>query len=181
MGWSWATSRAMACRTRSSPGESQVFPNAGDGTFGTPFLGHGWISGSGEGFTNYARVADFNADGNLDIVSLGTDGVQAGPAPRYVVTFGLGNGTFQPTAFYSPQGNGALNVAVADFNRDGLPDIAGWNISGSSWPWSLRDNRGLAERPGQPGPFPHSVQRAGQLPGHHRPSANVSYHWVHGR
>ena len=117
-------------------GDSQVFPNAGDGTFGTPFLGHGWISGSGEGFTNYARVADFNADGNLDIVSLGTDGVQAGPAPRYVVAFGLGNGTFQPTVFYSPQGNGALNVAVADFNRDGLPDIAGWNISGSAWPWS---------------------------------------------
>jgi RHS repeat-associated protein len=113
--------------------ETVVLPNAGDGTFGAPFLGHGSISGSGEYFTNYVRVADFNADGQLDIVYLGTDGVQAGPRPRYIVAFGYGNGTFQPAVFYSPQSSdcGASNVTVADFNQDGLPDIAGWYSSGN--------------------------------------------------
>ncbi|MGN6547183.1 MAG: FG-GAP-like repeat-containing protein, partial [Aureliella sp.] len=107
-------------------GSLAVFPNQGDGTLGRAFPGTGYISGSGEFFSNHARVADFNADGILDVVYSAGDGVQAGPFPRYIVSLGLGNGTFQPTVFSNPGYHAAQNMSVADFNRDGLPDIAGW-------------------------------------------------------
>jgi len=60
-------------------------------------------------------TADFNGDGNLDLVFPAADSVG--------VSLGNGDGTFQvPTYFPLPQNS--YWVAVGDFNRDGIPDIA---------------------------------------------------------
>jgi hypothetical protein len=63
-------------------------------------------------------VADFNRDGNLDIVK---PNFESGTVSVFL---GNGNGTFQaPLNFPSGAGfSGA--VAVGDFNRDGFPDLA---------------------------------------------------------
>ena len=65
-------------------------------------------------------LADFNLDGNLDLVVSAT--YDGRPTDVYL---GQGNGAFQPYHFESgilePNGWG---LAVADFNQDGRPDVA---------------------------------------------------------
>ncbi len=62
----------------------------------------------------YVAVADFNADGILDIAAGGQAGV-------WLLT-GEGNGTFN-SAVLAVSLTGAFNVASADFNEDGKPDL----------------------------------------------------------
>jgi hypothetical protein len=62
---------------------------------------------------NYFVTADFNRDGNLDLVT-GT-----------AISFGNGNGTFgAQTAFYKSKTGQLYNPIVGDFNGDGILDIA---------------------------------------------------------
>jgi len=70
-------------------------------------------------------VADLNGDGKLDVVIPGYGSIPTGP----VVLQGNGDGTFtaQQTAY---SGNSNLSAAVADFNGDGMPDIALLNSGG---------------------------------------------------
>jgi hypothetical protein len=93
-----------------------VLPGRGDGTFGpsitTPGV-PGPITASG----------DFNHDGTLDLIAGET------------VLAGNGDGTFRPPIFLgivtqSPCGSESwscayanMATAIADFNRDGLPDV----------------------------------------------------------
>jgi hypothetical protein len=64
-------------------------------------------------------TADFNGDGNLDLVFPGGDS-----GGGFVgVSLGNGDGTFQPPVYY-PLPYNSYWVAVGDFNRDGIPDIA---------------------------------------------------------
>ncbi|PZR94452.1 MAG: hypothetical protein DLM69_12480 [Candidatus Chloroheliales bacterium] len=86
--------------------------------------------GSAQSFTvGYEPVAvtagDFNLDGKLDlaVANYGVD--NAGLA----VLLGNGDGTFQPAQIYQTFGL-PNSVAVGDFNRDGIPDIATGNTSG---------------------------------------------------
>jgi hypothetical protein len=65
-------------------------------------------------FNESTAAADFNRDGNLDLAFPANMGVG--------VTFGNGNGTFQPPV-YIPLTQDSYWVAVGDFNRDGIPDI----------------------------------------------------------
>ena len=65
-------------------------------------------------------LADFNLDGNLDLVLSAT--YDGRPTDVYL---GQGNGRFQPYHFESGilETNG-WGLAVADFNQDGKPDVA---------------------------------------------------------
>ena len=72
-------------------------------------------------------TADFNGDGNLDLVVFGTDSNTQDW--NYSVLLGNGDGSFQLPVYY-PQGvaagssYGYSHFAVADFNNDHKPDIA---------------------------------------------------------
>ena len=71
--------------------------------------------------TDYTAIAaaDFNADGKLDLVVSGAGGFNdAG----LLILLGNGDGTFQaPISLDSPPGN---SITIADFNGDGVLDIA---------------------------------------------------------
>ena len=82
---------------------------------------------------NAVVAQDVNGDGRLDLVLAMASPTEtvAGPMYRdgfaYVLT-GNGNGTFSAPAKY-PVAPGAYEIAVGDFNRDGIPDIATANRS----------------------------------------------------
>ena len=82
------------------------------------------ISGSGEFFAPLIRSGDFDRDGNLDVVYLGTDGVQSGPPPRVIVGWGDGAGKFTSPTVINYAGSQVQEVAVADFDGDGFDDLA---------------------------------------------------------
>jgi hypothetical protein len=93
----------------------------GDGTFQAPQL---LVLGTQ---IPSVAVGDFNRDGNLDIVTGSFGGTVS-------VLLGNGNGTFQaPLNFSSGVGDPAA-LAVADFNRDGLPDLAVTNSFSNGLP-----------------------------------------------
>jgi hypothetical protein len=95
-----------------------VFLGIGDGTFGARsryLMGH---QSSGTGTTNVDTVvvADLDRDGHLDIATPEYD--------RPIIRRGNGDGTFQDQ---QPAFDGYFSTiggAVADFNRDGWPDLA---------------------------------------------------------
>lgn len=98
-----------------------VFLGNGDGTFRKP---RNYVTGDHPGSHGVA-VADFNGDGNSDIVAANLD------ARSVSVLLGNGDGTFgRPTKFGT--GYGAASVAVGDFNHDGVPDLAVANYCGNS-------------------------------------------------
>jgi len=64
-------------------------------------------------------TADFNGDGNVDIITRNGD-------DTLTVLLGNANGTMtaDPTVASIDVGNGVADMAVADFNSDGKPDVA---------------------------------------------------------
>lgn len=66
-------------------------------------------------------TADFNRDGNLDLLSTSSIGINGGAAS---VAFGNGDGTFQAPALYATPEQQVGKLFVADFNGDGYPDFA---------------------------------------------------------
>ncbi|MBZ5723126.1 MAG: VCBS repeat-containing protein [Acidobacteriia bacterium] len=91
--------------------EIEVLFGRGDGTLG--------------GVTRYPVSApgqivagDFNGDGHLDLIT--TDRVGADLS----LLLGNGDGTFQPAIVAATLPGAADHIAVADFNNDGLPDVA---------------------------------------------------------
>jgi hypothetical protein len=71
--------------------------------------------------TDYTVIAaaDFNGDGKLDLAVSGTGGFNTA---QLQILLGNGDGTFQaPVPVDSPQGN---SIAIADFNGDGILDVA---------------------------------------------------------
>ncbi|MCS6852108.1 MAG: VCBS repeat-containing protein [Gemmataceae bacterium] len=67
------------------------------------------------------RLADFNGDGFLDIMSLNTG------SNNLTILNGKGDGTFVPNPdgpIALPGGSGATQFAIGDFNNDCAPDVA---------------------------------------------------------
>jgi hypothetical protein len=92
-------------------GTVSVFLNQTDGGFGVqlPYaVGNAPVA---------IAVADFNADGNADLVVVNFSDATVG------LLFGYGDGGFAPEVTF-PVGNSPLSVAVGDFDGDGRPDIA---------------------------------------------------------
>ena len=68
-------------------------------------------------------VADFDLDGHLDLVVTNAPNAQSGtPSPEAVFFRGVGDGTFLAGIVAFNQR--ADDLAVADLNRDGIPDLA---------------------------------------------------------
>ncbi len=90
-------------------GTIQIFLGSGDGTFTTGASIRPFVSG-GSGLGVSLATADFNGDGNLDLVVNG-----------HYILIGKGDGTF---TVGTPAPNVAgTNAQVADFNGDGHADI----------------------------------------------------------
>jgi hypothetical protein len=96
----------------------------GDGTFR-----EGLRYGAGPGAGSIA-VADFNGDGKIDLAVGDTNNTTD---VGYVsILLGNGDGTFQSPTLFRLHGDGTGNMAVADFNGDGKPDIAILDIISST-------------------------------------------------
>jgi len=95
--------------------ESDVlfFKGNGDGTFAKPKVVGTHLSGL-PGIVDYT-AADLRKNGNLDLIGLSLGYI--------VVQLGNGNGTFQARAAYGA-GGFPVSVKAADFDGDGIPDIA---------------------------------------------------------
>jgi hypothetical protein len=108
----------------------------GNGTFqATRFLGIGVNISS-------LAVADFNSDGNLDLVAVGSNF----PQSAIVVLLGNGNGTFQAPKS-STTANSISALATGDFNGDGLPDLVTTNLNTDSVSVSLGNGDGTFSQP----------------------------------
>src|ERR1022692_76322 len=108
------------------PGGIAILLNKGDGTFASPVIyGRGapatQFFPSGTPATHFV-VYDLNHDGALDIATASLGGT-------VTVLLGKGDGTFGPPVQYNVGGSGQA-IAVADFNGDGIPDIAAGGPTG---------------------------------------------------
>lgn len=90
-------------------------------------------------------IADFNKDGNLDLATLGANGIY--------ITYGRNDGTFDAQPLVE-SGTSIGFAVVGDYNSDGIPDVA---TSGST---SLQLNLGKGD-----GTFsPSAATQTGNLP-----------------
>jgi hypothetical protein len=100
----------------------------GDGTFNAAVT----YSSGGSDATSVA-IADLNGDGKPDVVVTSFCTVTGCgnnfPFPHGIVgvLLGNGNGTFQPVVTYDPGDGGTFDVAIADVNGDGKPDLVSAN------------------------------------------------------
>jgi uncharacterized protein (TIGR03437 family) len=98
-------------------------PGNGDGTFG-----EGQVVATGLGDDEYLgalAVGDFNKDGKLDLVTLVGGGLTGSTKSNATVLLGNGDGTFASSvAFEFPVPEHAVGLSVADFNGDGVLDLA---------------------------------------------------------
>jgi hypothetical protein len=91
----------------------QILLGNGDGTF----RGGRILPGGG-----VLAVADFDGDGNLDIVAADADQFTPGSG-EFTVFFGNGDGTFQPGLVFPHSLKFLDQIAVADMDGDGRPDL----------------------------------------------------------
>ena len=93
-----------------------VYYGAGDGTFSAPVT-------AATSNRSYSRLhaADLNQDGRSDLILAGP-GISGFPYPFVSIVHALPGRTFGPEVIYTV-GPGNSSLAVADMNRDGLPDL----------------------------------------------------------
>jgi hypothetical protein len=108
-------------------GDVHTFYGKGNGTFTT---GPGYPLGTFYGYNPLVALGDFNEDGTLDLLNTAsyyfyTSG--NGGLADYLtssVSLGRGDGTFRTAQFYGYGDAGGHNIVTADFNGDGVPDVA---------------------------------------------------------
>lgn len=80
-----------------------------------------------DGFGNYnpssVAVADLNLDGKPDLVGTSSEHL-INEIGAVFVLLGNGDGTFQHLRQFPTHGEAPGSIVVADFNRDGIPDVA---------------------------------------------------------
>ncbi|HTJ83649.1 MAG TPA: VCBS repeat-containing protein [Polyangiaceae bacterium] len=100
--------------------EAQVFADQGNSKLGTQPCG-----GAGC-WTNYARVTDYDGDGDLDLVAVNSQGFFAPPSSAQPLVFykndGAGNFTLSSADFGNFSG-AVRQVAFGDFDGDGDLDV----------------------------------------------------------
>ena len=105
-----------------SSGTMVILLGNGDGTFtgtGVTYPLGGIVSQP-----NTITVGDLNGDGKADIVVTLACAPVVSPCQGAVsVYLGNGDGSFQTPNTYPTTGNGAIPVAIGDFNKDGKPDV----------------------------------------------------------
>jgi len=95
-----------------------VLRGNGDGTF-QPEVTYG--AGGIEAIA--IAVADFNGDGKPDLVVTSCRNYSCSDPGPLAVLLGNGDGTFQPATLYDSGPGIAWSAAIADVNRDSIPDI----------------------------------------------------------
>jgi hypothetical protein len=106
-------------------GSIAVLLGDGDGTFTAASTVNSGIGGSP------IAVADFDGDGKLDL-ALAAGGT-AGTTESVTILTGNGDGTFNSSSSGKNQASTAVTwIQVADFNRDGAPDVVLADSTGSA-------------------------------------------------
>jgi hypothetical protein len=106
-------------------GSVSVLLGNGDGTFQRPA-----IYSAGD-LTGAVVVADLRGNGLLDLAITKWTGGEPNYDGSAGVLLGNGDGTFQPVVLYDAGGEETRNIAVADVNGDGKPDLLTANAEGS--------------------------------------------------
>ena len=101
-------------------GSVSVLLGNGDGTFQAP------LNSSAGGYQSIGiAMGDFNGDHIPDLaIANNCADSRCASGGTVTVLIGKGDGTFKPPVSYASAGQGALSIAVGDFNRDGIPDVA---------------------------------------------------------
>lgn len=99
---------------------AKILLGNGDGTFTS---GASYITAARNNYPISIAVADFNGDGKLDIAVGNGDNVE-GSVSNLTILLGNGNGAFTQVPAGSSVPWYPSGIAVADFNQDGVPDIA---------------------------------------------------------
>jgi hypothetical protein len=111
--------------TCASEGTVSILLGNGDGTFQPQTTYSLGIPGG------HIEVADFNGDGKLDLAITECGGSTCGSNGSVSILLGNGDGTFQPRVDYTAK-HRPTGIAVGDFNRDGIIDIAVANTGSDS-------------------------------------------------
>ena len=99
----------------SPPDTVQVLLGNGDGTLQAPT-----VIDNQPGYPQALAVGDLNGDGKMDVLTLS----QSSSDEFLSVLLGNGDGTFAPAVEYLPTNGNNDQLALADFNEDGLMDVA---------------------------------------------------------